>query len=154
MVLIYFVTFLPVNSAPALPPLLHFHCASTFAAWIDINLMVTPTSIPLLLRALHLPSPLDLGIRTATADALIETVSKGMPASDKLALISVLDIPSVLSRLVEFGRENGQVEASEEVERFRTKLGALLNAVGNELCKLIEEVRTSDQPANHYANIL
>lgn len=107
--------------------------------------MVTPTSIPLLLRALHLPSPLDLGVRIATADALIETVSKGMPASDKLALISVLDMPSVLSRLVEFGRENGQVEASEEVERFRTKLGALLNSVGNELCKLVEEVSTVSQ---------
>lgn len=96
--------------------------------------MVTPTSIPLLLRALHLPSLLDLRIRTATADALIETVSKGMPASDKLALISVLDIAAVLTRLVGFGRENGSnEEGSEEVEKFRVKLGSLLNAVGNEL---------------------
>ncbi len=109
--------------------------------------MVTPTSIPLLLRALHLPSPADLSIRIATADALIETVSKGMPAGDKIALLNVLDIGNVLARLIDIGRENGSTaESSEEVERFREKLAKLLNACGTELVKLVEDVSHKPHP--------
>ena len=102
--------------------------------------MVTPTSIPLLLRALHLPSASDIRIRTATADALLETVTKGMPATDKLALLQVLDIGTVLGRLMDIGRENGATEASDEVELFREKLAKVLNGVGCELCKIVEDV--------------
>lgn len=105
--------------------------------------MVTPTSIPLLLRALHLPSPADLSIRTATADALLETVTKGMPATDKLALLQVLDVGTVLGRLVDIGREAGATSASDEVEMFREKLAKVLNGVGSELCKICEDVRLS-----------
>lgn len=69
---------------------------------------MTPTTIPFLLRALHLPAPADLALRTTTADALLETVTKGMPAADKLALLAVLDLGAVLSTLVGVGRENGR----------------------------------------------
>jgi hypothetical protein len=105
--------------------------------------MVTPTSIPLLLRALHLPSPADIAIRSATADALIETVTKGMPPADKLALLTVLDVGTVLGRLIDIGREAGATTASDEVELFREKLAKVLNGVGTELCKICDDVRAS-----------
>lgn len=103
--------------------------------------MVTPTSIPLLLRGLHLQAPADISIRTATADTLLETVTKGMPASDKLAMLSVLDVGTVLGQLIDVGREGGATAASDEVEQFREKLAKVLNGVGCELCKIIDDVR-------------
>lgn len=121
-----------------------------FSAWVDINLIITPTTIPFLLRALSLPSPIDLPLRTATADALIETVTKGMPATDKLALLSVLDLGSVLGSLLGVGRENGRTEADENTELFREKLGKLLNGTGTELCKICEEVRPMLFPCSLY----
>ena len=101
--------------------------------------MVTPTSIPLLLRALHLPSPKHIGIRIATADAILETATKGMPSTDKLALLTILDLGTVLGQLVEVGRGAG-VQSTPEMELFREKLAKVLNGVGTELCKIIEEV--------------
>lgn len=103
--------------------------------------MVTPSTISLLLRTLDLPSPSCLSIRTATADTLIETVLKGMPAPDKLKLFEVLDVATVLRALKDVGREGGRTEASEEEEAFRERLAKLLNGVGTELCKMLDEVR-------------
>ena len=111
-------------------------------AWIDINLMVTPTSIPLLLRALHLPSPKHTAIRIATADAILETAAKGMPSTDKLALLTILDLGTVLAQLVDVGRVPG-VQSTPEIESFREKLAKVLNGVGTELCKIIDEVSSA-----------
>ncbi|GAA5960825.1 hypothetical protein JCM21900_002296 [Sporobolomyces salmonicolor] len=116
--------------------------AGDYVSWIDINLMVTPQTISLLLRALNLPHAHCLAIRSATADALIETVSKGMPASDKLKLFEVLDVATVLGALSEVGREGGRVQASDEEELLREKLAKLLNGVGTELCKIVDETAT------------
>lgn len=103
--------------------------------------MVTPATIGLLLQCINLPSPLTITIRSATADTLIETVGKGMPASDKLKLFEVLDVGTLLAALQEVGREGGKREAeSEDVELLRTKLARLLNGVGTELCKIIDDV--------------
>lgn len=113
-------------------------------AWIDINLMVTPQTIGLLLRAINLPSSPSLNttpIRTVTADTLLETVGKGMPAGDKLRLFEVLDVAAVLTGLQEVGREGRRTEADDETELLREKLAKLLNGVGGELCKIIEDVR-------------
>ncbi|GAA6017846.1 hypothetical protein JCM10207_003473 [Rhodosporidiobolus poonsookiae] len=116
--------------------------AGDYVSWIDINLMVTPQTIGLLLRAINLtssPASLTMSIRSATADTLIETVAKGMPAPDKLRLFEVLDVGSVLAALVEVGRENGATEADDETELFREKLAKLLNGVAGELCKIVED---------------
>ncbi|KAG0654816.1 pre-tRNA nuclear export protein [Rhodotorula mucilaginosa] len=114
--------------------------AGDYVSWIDINLMVTPATIGLLLQCINLPSPLTITIRSATADTLIETVGKGMPASDKLKLFEVLDVGTLLAALQEVGREGGKREAeSEDVELLRTKLARLLNGVGTELCKIIDD---------------
>ena len=114
-----------------------------FLAWIDINLMVTPVTIPLLLRGLHLASPTYTAIRIATADALIDTVTKGMPSNDKLALLSVLDLATVLHQLVNVGRTSPGL-ADNETEMFREKLAKVLNGMGTELCKIIEDVGDFD----------
>lgn len=117
-------------------------------AWIDINLMVTPPTISLLLRTLNLPHPSCLPIRIATADTLIETVMKGMPAGDKLKLFQVLDVATVLSALKDVGREGGRTDAaSDEEEGFRERLAKLLNGVGTELCKMLDEVKDSLSPS-------
>ncbi|GJN94034.1 hypothetical protein Rhopal_007097-T1 [Rhodotorula paludigena] len=119
--------------------------AGDYVSWIDINLMVTPSTIGLLLRCINLASPLAIAIRSATADTLIETVGKGMPAPDKLRLFEVLDVGTVLAALVDTGREGGRKEAeSDDVERFREKLAKLLNGVGTELCKILDD--TSSAP--------
>ncbi|GAA5834356.1 hypothetical protein JCM11251_007967 [Rhodosporidiobolus azoricus] len=120
--------------------------AGDYVSWIDINLMITPSTIGLLLRAINLPSTPSApttSIRSATADTLIETVSKGMPAADKLRLFEVLDVGTVLSASVEVGREGGRTEAEDEAtEGLREKLGKLLNVVGSELTKIIEDNST------------
>ncbi|GAA5859251.1 hypothetical protein JCM8547_008938 [Rhodosporidiobolus lusitaniae] len=116
--------------------------AGDYVSWIDINLMVTPRTIGLLLRAINLPSSPSCNttlIRSATADTLIETVGKGMPAGDKLRLFEVLNVSAVLNGLIEVGREGGRTEADDETELFREKLAKLLNAVGGELSKILED---------------
>ncbi|GAA5912917.1 Ran GTPase-binding protein LOS1 [Sporobolomyces salmoneus] len=119
--------------------------AGDYVSWIDINLMVTPPTISLLLRTLNLPHPSCLPIRIATADTLIETVMKGMPAGDKLKLFQVLDVATVLSALKDVGREGGRTDAaSDEEEGFRERLAKLLNGVGTELCKMLDESSTPD----------
>ncbi|KAK4699304.1 exportin-T, partial [Phenoliferia sp. Uapishka_3] len=120
-----------------------------FVSWVDINLIITPVTIPFLLRALHLPAPNDVPLRTATADALLETVMKGMPPADKVALLSVLDLRTVFTTLLLVGRENGQKGADEQTELFREKLGKLLNGTGSELCKICEDATAT--PDNHLA---
>lgn len=100
--------------------------------------MVTPTTIPLLLRALHLPEKENIGIRIATADAILETVTKGMFPNDKLSLLAVLDLGTILESLKEVGRIGS--ERDSELDSLREKLAKVLNGVGTELCKISEEV--------------
>ncbi|KAI5478878.1 Exportin-T [Pseudohyphozyma bogoriensis] len=76
-----------------------------------------------------------LSIRTATAEALAETVSKGMPATDKLNLLGVLDIGRVLAEATaeaSTGDGNG-------LEEWREMSARLLNATGGEVCKIVED---------------
>jgi len=102
-----------------------------FVAWIDINLIISPESIPLLYQALQLPT---LSIQTAVADTLIETVAKGMPSSDKLKLIQFLNLHQVLTNLV-----SSLQGKSDDQEMFKEKLAKLLNVVGTELCKIADD---------------
>lgn len=106
--------------------------------------MVTPTSIPLLLRALHLPSPTYTTIRIATVDALHDTITKGMPSNEKIALLTVLDLGTVLHQLGDIGRTTSNRRRSDnETELLREKIAKLLNGLGGELCKVCEDVRCS-----------
>lgn len=109
--------------------------------WIDINLTVTPTTIPLLFSLLNDSS---LPIRLATAAALLRMVSKGLKeSSDKLQLIKVLSLGQVLAALEEKTRSeqiSRGLDTDEGEESYREALGRLLNGLGLELAKLGDEV--------------
>ena len=109
------------------------------AGWIDINLSVTPTTVPLLFNMLSDPS---LPIRLATSVALLRIVAKGLKEpADKLRLLKVLSLGQVIISLEKKTRiqqaERGS-DVDEGEESFREALGKLLNVVGLELTKLTD----------------
>ncbi|KDQ59267.1 hypothetical protein JAAARDRAFT_127823 [Jaapia argillacea MUCL 33604] len=112
----------------------------SYVGWIDINLTVTPTTIPLLFSLLSDPS---LPIRLATCVALLRIVAKGLKEpSDKLQLIKVLSLGQVLGALESKTRqeqENRGDDIDEGEESYREALGKLLNVLGLELMKVVEE---------------
>ncbi|KAG9225031.1 hypothetical protein CCMSSC00406_0001818 [Pleurotus cornucopiae] len=116
----------------------------SYVGWIDINLTVTPTTVPLLFTLLADPS---LPIRLATSVALLRIVAKGLKEpSDKLQLIKVLSLGQVIDAL-ESKTRNQQTQrgsnTDEGEESYREALGKLLNIYGLELHKLIDDC--SDQ---------
>lgn len=111
-----------------------------YVAWIDINLILTPQSLPLLFTALSSPS---LTIRATSVEAFIDIVSKGMPSADKLQMFNVLDLPAVVTRLLDLSdhtrsQAGGPEGNDEDEEVYREKLAKLF-AVG-----LGEFVKISD----------
>jgi hypothetical protein len=105
--------------------------------WIDINLTITPTTVPLLFNLLADPS---LPIRLATSVALLRIVAKGLKEpGDKLNLLKVLSLGDVLDALEAKTRaqqiERGS-ETDEGEESYREALGKLLNVLGLEMAKL------------------
>lgn len=116
--------------------------------WIDINLTVTPTTIPLLFQLIADPS---LPIRLATSTAFLRMISKGLKEpSDKLQLFKVLSLGQVLEALEEKTRQeqiNRRDDTDEGEESYREALGRLLNAYGLEVAKLVDDVRIIDLSA-------
>ncbi|KAI0049750.1 KapM protein [Auriscalpium vulgare] len=112
----------------------------SYAGWIDINLTVTPTTVQLLFGLLSDDS---LSVRLATSVALLRIVSKGLKEpSDKLQLIKVLALGQVLAALEEKTRaeqRNRGEDTDEGEESYREALGRLLNILGIELMKLLED---------------
>jgi exportin-T len=108
-----------------------------FLGWIDINLTVTPTTVPLLFNMLANPS---LPIRLATSVALLRIVAKGLKEpGDKLQLFKVLSLGQVIDALESKTRAQQQERGSdvdEGEESYREALGKLLNMYGLELIKL------------------
>ncbi|KAJ7066937.1 armadillo-type protein [Mycena amicta] len=112
---------------------------SSYVGWIDINLTVTPTTVPLLFTLLADPS---LPIRLATSSALSRIVAKGLKEpGDKLQLLKVLALGQVVDALEAKTRSEKmqRMRADEGEETYREALGKLLNVLGLELVKLIEE---------------
>ncbi|KAF8071976.1 armadillo-type protein [Lyophyllum atratum] len=112
----------------------------SYVGWIDINLTVTPTTVPLLFSLLADPS---LPIGLATSVALLRIVSKGLKEpGDKLALFKVLSLGEVLDALEAKTRaqqiERGS-ETDEGAESYREALGKLLNVLGLEMAKLTDD---------------
>jgi exportin-T len=109
----------------------------SYVGWVDINLTVTPTTVPLLFTLI---SDAALPIRLATCVSLSRIVSKGLKEpGDKLQLIKVLSLADVLATLEERTRKE-QIARGEDTdegeESYREALGKLLNVLGLELCKL------------------
>ncbi|KAH7913226.1 armadillo-type protein [Hygrophoropsis aurantiaca] len=112
----------------------------SYVGWIDINLTVTPTTVPLLFSLLADPS---LAVRLAASITLLRIVSKGLKEpEDKLQLLKVLSLGQVIDAL-ESKTRSQQVERGsmkdEGEESYREALGKLLNVLGLELSKLVEE---------------
>ncbi|KAG6873947.1 pre-tRNA nuclear export protein [Termitomyces sp. Mi166 len=117
----------------------------SYVGWIDINLTVTPTTVPLLFNLLADPS---LPIRLATSVALLRIVAKGLKEpGDKLSLFKVLSLGEVLEALETKTRAQ-QVERGSETdegeESYREALGKLLNVYGLEVAKLTDDCSNED----------
>ncbi|XP_006459374.1 hypothetical protein AGABI2DRAFT_201553 [Agaricus bisporus var. bisporus H97] len=117
----------------------------SYVGWIDISLTVTPTTVNLLFGMLADQS---LPIRLATSLAILRVVSKGLKEpGDKLQLIKVLSLGQVLKALESKTRQQ-QIERGDDTdegeEAYREALGRMLNALGLELMKLIEEPGTEE----------
>ncbi|KAL1737871.1 Exportin 1-like protein-domain-containing protein, partial [Schizophyllum fasciatum] len=98
----------------------------SYVGWIDINLTVTPTTVPLLFTLLADSS---LPIRLATSVALLRIVAKGLKEpGDKLQLLKILSLGQVIDALETKTREQ-QVErgtdTDEGEESYREALGKL-----------------------------
>lgn len=119
-------------------PLVSIHVqANGIKGWIDINLTVTPITVPLLFNLLADPS---LPIRLATSVSLLRIVAKGLKEpADKLSLLKVLSLGEVLDALESKTRaqqlERGS-DTDEGEESYREALGKLLNVLGLEISKL------------------
>lgn len=113
-----------------------------YVGWIDINLIVTPQTLPMLFQSFALPQ---LNIRMASADAFIEMMAKGMPPSDKLQLATALDLEAVVVRLLE-GCDAARAanQDDEDEEHFREKLAKLTNTACSEVCKVCDESSATD----------
>ncbi|EKM58374.1 uncharacterized protein PHACADRAFT_117257 [Phanerochaete carnosa HHB-10118-sp] len=118
---------------------------TSYVGWIDINLTVTPTTVPLLFNLL---SDASLPIRLATCGAITRIVAKGLKEpADKLQLIKVLSLGQVLDALETKTRGEQASRGSdidEGEESYREALGRLLNVLGLELSKLVDEFPTED----------
>ncbi|KAF5382216.1 hypothetical protein D9615_004331 [Tricholomella constricta] len=117
----------------------------SYVGWIDINLTVTPTTVPLLFSLLADPS---LPIRLATSVALLRIVAKGLKEpGDKLSLFKVLSLGEVLDALESKTRaqqlERGS-DTDEGEESYREALGKLLNVFGLEVAKLTDDCPNED----------
>ncbi|SNX83574.1 related to tRNA Exportin [Melanopsichium pennsylvanicum] len=112
-----------------------------YVSWIDINLVVTNQTVPLLFNVLHHPIS---KLRTAAADALHGIISKGMKPADKLSLAQALNLPEVITPLESRTRtgqsvETGQNDRSDSNIEFRVHLAHLTNGLVLEMCKILEE---------------
>lgn len=107
-----------------------------FIAWIDINLTVTPDTIPLIFSLLSDPS---VPIRLATCSTLSNILSKGLKVpEDKLRLIQVLSLGPVLDQL-ETSTKAG-ARGTEALESYREGLARVANTLGTELIALCNDV--------------
>ncbi|KAG7089605.1 pre-tRNA nuclear export protein [Marasmius oreades] len=118
----------------------------SYVGWIDINLTVTPTTVPLLFNLL---ADRSLPIRLATSAALLRIVAKGLKEpGDKLQLLKVLSLGQVIDALETKTRQQ-QVErggdTDEGEESYREALGKLLNVLGLELIKLEESQNATEE---------
>ena len=73
-------------------------------------------------------------------------VAKGMPPADKLELIRVLNVAEIIRQLLEAednlstAQANGHGMDDEQEELFKEKLARVLNILGIELTKIVDEV--------------
>ncbi|PVG04220.1 ARM repeat-containing protein [Serendipita vermifera] len=127
---------------------------ASYVPWIDINLTVTPETIPMLFSLLQEEAS---GIRLATCTSLTRIVTKGLKVpSDKLKLIQVLSLGPVLEQLE--AQTRAQIKAlanrSEPLESFRESLSIATNFLGIELINLCNNTALSPDEVQAATNLL
>ncbi|MCO5587695.1 hypothetical protein L7F22_041646 [Adiantum nelumboides] len=118
------------------------HSQLPSAAWIDIGLVVTPETVPILFTLLqHTESSL----RVAAAETLLEVISKGMKPADKVELLRVLNLTATIGELERSTRlaKGEETQDDSEVE-FRERLAKLANGVAHELSRVVDETAAED----------
>ncbi|KZV62903.1 KapM protein [Peniophora sp. CONT] len=124
---------------------------ASYVGWVDINLTVTPSTIPLIFTLLSDPA---IPVRIATSNALTRILSKGLKEpTDKLQLMKVLSLGEVLSALEERTRAEQAArkgDEDEDEESYREALGRLLNTLGAELVNLFAETTPENIRAEAY----
>lgn len=99
-------------------------------AWIDITLIANDAYIALIYRYLGYP-----GLRTTAAETLSSIISKKMRSSDKLSLITFLNLTQVVNTL----------NAEDEDLEFSESLARLVNAQGLELTRILTEMNPAPE---------
>ncbi|KAI8365847.1 armadillo-type protein [Choanephora cucurbitarum] len=94
----------------------------SYIAWMDIALVVNDQVMNVLYELLT-----DVNLRISACECLADVISKGMLPLDKLNMLQMLNITSMLGRL-----DLSEPEFVEYVAR-------LINALGTELCKIFAE---------------
>ncbi|KAI9187580.1 pre-tRNA nuclear export protein [Blastocladiella emersonii ATCC 22665] len=113
-----------------------------YVSWIDVNLVVNDSWIPLLFQ--HLESSCH-GIRLAALDCLNEIVGKGMKPEDKLELIRALRIFDVLQTVsAQLLPNTPNLEEEDDDLIFVEHLGKLVNTLG---CVLVAIWMETIEPA-------
>jgi hypothetical protein len=113
---------------------------------------VTPSFLPLLFQCLATPQ---VNIRLASAELLFELVAKGMSPTDKLELLRILNVSDIVSQLLtrDDERKKSGVE-NEQDELYREKLGRVLNVLGLEFTRIVDEVRMLPLDFKHKAILI
>lgn len=127
-----------------------FRVVGDYVSWIDMNYIISPDTIQLFQRALHLADDSCTSLRVTAVEALIDAINKGMPAQDKLALLSVLEIPNLIGSLINVGRNDDgsrlpDSSTEDDVEMLRLALSKLLVAAGGEATKISEDVSMPEE---------
>lgn len=114
-----------------------------YASWIDIGLIVTPQTVPLLYALLQQDI---FPLRIAATDTLLEIAIKGMKPEDKIELLGVLNLTLTVSELEKATRQSKSLngDMSEDVVTVREHLAKLANGVTLEYAKILELAEASN----------
>ncbi|AET38651.1 Ran GTPase-binding protein LOS1 Ecym_3148 [Eremothecium cymbalariae DBVPG len=98
---------------------LTLQCIGSYISWIDINLIVNPDYVSTIYAYLNYPKT-----KIACAQCLCEIISKKMKPSDKLQLLSMLNLTD---KVVELG--DVDVEVYEQLAKLASSVGLELSII-------------------------
>ncbi|KIW48210.1 uncharacterized protein PV06_00822 [Exophiala oligosperma] len=113
-----------------------------WVSWIDISLVVNQQMLELLFHQLERaqkvnPRPGEEMARDAAVDVFTETVAKGMPAADKINMITFLDLETVVSKLVTCPPLRDSRASNYDVDLAET-VAKLVNTTVADLVKILD----------------
>ncbi|KAJ3256087.1 pre-tRNA nuclear export protein [Boothiomyces macroporosus] len=99
-----------------------------YVSWVDINLILHPKFISILFESFSVQK-----LRIPACECLSNMMLKGMKSSDKLKMIQMLNVFTILSNL-----------NFNEDQEFDEQVAKLINNVGLELCHSYDDTNSSD----------